>query len=250
MSRSQQTRRDFIKTGSALAAVGLAAPISSAAPSAVGQETSGDKLVVAADRHGGRVSEIGEQTARLANLVAFADVHLGRAAAFVKQGEKHTVAKCDVYQDYRKILDRKDVQAVTIGTPDHWHVKIAIDALKAGKDVYCEKPLTLTIGEGKLICRAVKETGRVFQVGTQQRSEYQPVLLGSHRHCPKRPARRKTQGHARSSAPAAGRPRTRRKNRRRSSIGTCGWARRRRFPTAITVSATSSVGGSTTPAAR
>jgi len=60
---------------------------------------------------------------------------------------------------------------VTIGTPDHWHVPIAIAAMKAGCDVYCEKPLTLTIDEGKEICRCVEETGRVFQVGTQQRSE-------------------------------------------------------------------------------
>ena len=70
-----------------------------------------------------------------------------------------------------KLLDRKDIELVTISTPDHWHTKIAIDALRAGKDVYCQKPLTLTIDEGKLLCRVVKETGRVLQVGTQQRSE-------------------------------------------------------------------------------
>ncbi len=75
------------------------------------------------------------------------------------------------------MLDRPDVQAVTIGTPDHWHVKIAIDAMKAGKDVYCEKPLTLTIEESKIICQAVKESGHVFQVGTQQRSEYERAFL-------------------------------------------------------------------------
>ena len=77
-----------------------------------------------------------------------------------------------MYEDYRKVLDRKDIDIVTIVTPDHWHSKIAIEAMQAGKDVYCEKPLTLTIDEGKKICQVQKQTGRVFQVGTQQRSEF------------------------------------------------------------------------------
>jgi predicted dehydrogenase len=75
------------------------------------------------------------------------------------------------YADYRRVLDRKDIDAVMIATPDHWHTKISVEAMRAGKDVYCEKPLTLTIDEGKLIERVVKETGRVFQVGTMQRTE-------------------------------------------------------------------------------
>ena len=79
--------------------------------------------------------------------------------------------KADTYSDYRQLLERQDIDIVTIGTPDHWHTRIALEALAAGKDVYCEKPLTLTIDEGKMICEAVKRSGRVFQVGTQQRSE-------------------------------------------------------------------------------
>jgi len=75
-------------------------------------------------------------------------------------------------EDYRKLLDRKDVDVVLIATPDHWHTKMVIDACRAGKDVYCEKPITLTVDEGKLLRKVVKETGRVVQVGTWQRSDW------------------------------------------------------------------------------
>ncbi len=76
-----------------------------------------------------------------------------------------------IFEDYRKLLDRKDIDVLMIGTPDHWHTKMVIDACRAGKDVYCEKPLTLTIDEGKHLCKVVKETKRVVQVGTWQRSD-------------------------------------------------------------------------------
>ncbi len=77
-----------------------------------------------------------------------------------------------IFEDYRDLLKRKDVDIVLIGTPDHWHAKILIDACRAGKDVYCEKPLTLTIDEGKLIRKVVGETKRVVQVGSWQRSDH------------------------------------------------------------------------------
>ncbi len=77
-----------------------------------------------------------------------------------------------IYEDYRRLLDRKDVDVVTIGTPDHWHTKMVIDACRAGKDVYVEKPLTLTIDEGKHLTKVVRETGRVVQVGSWQRSDH------------------------------------------------------------------------------
>jgi predicted dehydrogenase len=75
------------------------------------------------------------------------------------------------FEDYRELLARKDIDVVTIGTPDHWHTKMVIDACRAGKDVYCEKPLTLTIEEGQQLCKVVRETGRVVQVGSWQRSD-------------------------------------------------------------------------------
>jgi predicted dehydrogenase len=78
---------------------------------------------------------------------------------------------CKGYADYRELLAQPGIDAVVIGTPDHWHTRIAVDAMRANKDVYCEKPLTLTIDEGKALRRAQRDTGRVFQVGSQQRSD-------------------------------------------------------------------------------
>jgi len=106
-----------------------------------------------------------------ADFAALVDVDSRVLGDHVAQVEKTTGRKPDASADYRQVLDRKDIDAVMIATPDHWHTKIAIEAMAAGKDVYCEKPLTLTIDEGKQIERAVERTGRVFQVGTMQRSE-------------------------------------------------------------------------------
>jgi len=75
------------------------------------------------------------------------------------------------FEDYRELLARPEVDVVLIGTPDHWHVKMALDACRAGKDVYVEKPLSLTIDEGQLLARVAQETGRVVQVGSWQRSD-------------------------------------------------------------------------------
>jgi predicted dehydrogenase len=79
-------------------------------------------------------------------------------------------AQAAVHADYRALLDRKDVDAVLIATPDHWHAQMAVDACRAGKDVYIEKPLTFKAEEGHAIARAVRESARVMQVGLQQRS--------------------------------------------------------------------------------
>lgn len=76
----------------------------------------------------------------------------------------------DTYENYRELLDRKDIDAVVIATPDHWHAMIAIDAAKAGKDIYCEKPLALTVEEGRAMVEATRKYNRVFQTGNMQRS--------------------------------------------------------------------------------
>ena len=171
MSLLQTNRREFLRTtslatGSALVPYVLTARIGRTAE-------ANDRLNVAAIGTGGRGSAVGHQAGRLGNMVACADVDRRRAEKFATKYE----GKCDVYTDYRKILERKDVDAITCGTPDHWHTKIVIDAMEAGKDVYCEKPLTLTIAEGQQIVDVLEKTKRVFQVGTQQRSEYEGRFL-------------------------------------------------------------------------
>ncbi len=82
-----------------------------------------------------------------------------------------TEAGVKEYRDFRELIARSDIDAVVIGTPDHWHAPISIMAMKAGKDVYCEKPLTLNIAEGRQMVKVARETGRVFQTGSQQRSD-------------------------------------------------------------------------------
>ena len=162
-------RRRFLKVSAGLAAAGVAAPWF--LPHALAADAASDKLTVAAIGVGGRGSAIGQQAAQLGQLVACCDVHRGNAERFA-EGIKKRGGACRIYTDYRELLaQEKDLDAVTIGTPDHWHVKIAIEALQAGKHVYSEKPLTLTIEEGVLVNKAVRKYKKTFQVGTQQRSE-------------------------------------------------------------------------------
>jgi predicted dehydrogenase len=94
--------------------------------------------------------------------------HLDNALAMMKKDGSESATG---YKDYRELLDNKDINAVTIATPDHWHTLVVLEALKKGKDVYCEKPLTLTVAEGQVLVKAAKASGRIFQVGSQQRSD-------------------------------------------------------------------------------
>lgn len=166
----ESSRRGFLKT---TAAAGSALAVSS---TAIGADES-NKLRLAVIGVGGsrgrysRGGSIARDAANHATVVAVCDVddrHNNEFAKWALDKKKQTINK---YRDYREMLDKEKPEVVTIGTPDHWHVPIAIACLKAGAHVYCEKPLTLTIDEGKQIRKAVEETGKVFQVGTQQRSD-------------------------------------------------------------------------------
>src|SRR4051812_34329065 len=174
------TRREIIRTGITAAGVTLAASASRAfaadapapAPAkptpttAAATTRANSKPGIGWIGNGGIARYKANFGPRYGDVVACCDVDKGHATAFAKD---FSGGKAFVTQDYRNVLDRKDVDVVFIDTPDHWHVKIAIDAMRAGKDVYCEKPLTLTIDEGRHICAVARETARVFQVGTQQR---------------------------------------------------------------------------------
>ncbi len=113
-------------------------------------------------------------------ILALSDVESGRLDQSKGMVEKRyadamgkgTYSGCDTYRDFREVLARDDIDAVVIATPDHWHAIPSIEAAKAGKDIYCEKPMTRTIEEGRAVVNAVRRYGRIFQTGSQQRSDY------------------------------------------------------------------------------
>ena len=167
MNRSTSRRR-FLKTTSA-AAIGAAACWVTDAPARAAHFTSkNDRPLIAAVGVGGRGLADAKAAAEFGDFVAICDADVKHA----EQAKEVFGGKATVFQDYRKMLDaHPEIEAVINGTPDHWHTAINVAACQAGKDVYTEKPLTLTIEEGQILRRVVRETGRIVQVGTQQRSQ-------------------------------------------------------------------------------
>ena len=169
MSASRQSsRRSFLQGVAAASSAAIFAPSMSRA---FGYQSPNERPVFATIGLRNQGWSITSKSFEYADFAALADVDSNVLGVNVERTETAQKKKPDAYKDYRAILDRKDIDAVMIATPDHWHTKIAVEAMYAGKDVYCEKPLTLTIAEGKLIEKVVKETGRVFQVGTMQRTD-------------------------------------------------------------------------------
>lgn len=107
---------------------------------------------------------------RLADTVAVCDVDRDRLTAAQRRVEETTKHTCRVYDDYRRLLDDRDVDAVVVTVPDHWHALITMAACEAGKDVYCEKPLSLTVADGRAMVTAARRYERVVQTGSMQRS--------------------------------------------------------------------------------
>lgn len=148
------SRRNFIQGAAALPAVAGARPIA-----------ANDRIRFGMIGTGARSHQIMEAM-KLVPGIEFAgvvDAYKGR----VERAIARTGGKAKAYPDYREILADKSIDAVVIATPDHWHKQMVVEAVRAGKDVYCEKPLTYRTSEGPEIIRAAKETGRIVQVGSQ-----------------------------------------------------------------------------------
>lgn len=160
MSRFAPNRRQFL---------GLAAAAGAAPYWLTARQAGADEPKSAADRPligwigaGGRGTAVVQQAAQFGRVAAICDVDLAQA----EKAQAKLFPKADVCQDYRRLLDRKDLDVIVNATPDHWHTAISVAACKAGRDVYAEKPMTLTIDEGKILRKVVQETGRVVQIGT------------------------------------------------------------------------------------
>lgn len=171
MEMQNQNRREFVKRTAGIAA-GSLTPYFFSTAKTLAEETrsKNDRFRVGLIGAGGMGVENLYVARPWCDVVAIADVDSTHADG---ANQKLSGGKADVYGDYRAVLERDDLDAVHIATPDHWHAKPLVEALLAGHDVYCEKPLTYDIAEGKLIRKVLKQTNRIVQVGTQQRSTFE-----------------------------------------------------------------------------
>ncbi len=162
-------RRQFLKKAAA-GVVGVPYFVSSSALGLGGKVPASERIVVGCIGVGARGSSM------MRSFMSYDDVQIVAVCdvdRHVRDQAKASFGSTPrAFEDYQELLQRKEVDVVTIGSPDHWHTKMVIDACRAGKDVYCEKPLTLTIDEGKQLRKVVKETGRIVQVGSWQRSDH------------------------------------------------------------------------------
>tara|TARA_Y100001960_G_scaffold332410_1_gene432792 strand:+ start:709 stop:2058 length:1350 start_codon:yes stop_codon:yes gene_type:complete len=167
---TRSTRRNFLQSNTAIllaATSGTAFHCNASAQQPAKPKSPNERLRVGSIgvRYQGTV--ITEKARHYGDIVAFADVDRN-----VREQARSSFGSTPrIYENYEDMLEKANLDVVLIGAPDHWHVKMAADACRAGKDVYVEKPLSLTINEGKFLRQVVQETGQVLQVGSWQRSD-------------------------------------------------------------------------------
>ncbi|MBM4000150.1 MAG: Gfo/Idh/MocA family oxidoreductase [Planctomycetes bacterium] len=170
-SSNQSNRREFLRRSAAAAAAAGSVPYFAWSPKAFANRDKNDRPAIGCIGVGSMGSGDAHAHSGFGDILAVCDADASRIAK-AKDDPNIGKGKADGYGDYRKMLDRKDIEVVSVVTPDHWHVKIAIEALQAGKHVFCQKPLTLTVEENQLIRNACRKFGdRIFFIGTQQRSD-------------------------------------------------------------------------------
>ncbi|MFY8202580.1 MAG: Gfo/Idh/MocA family protein, partial [Pirellula staleyi] len=159
---TQSNRREFIKHTSVAAAAASFVPYIQTSASAT-QVSANDRFTIGCIGVGSMGTGDAHAHARFGDIVAVCDVDASRAEK-AKNDDKLGKGKAEAFTDYRKLLDRKDINVVSVVTPDHWHTKIAIEALQAGKHVFCQKPLTLTLEENLRIRAACKANPKLVFV--------------------------------------------------------------------------------------
>lgn len=164
-SEENPGRREFLKAGASLGAV---AALGSAASYAriIGANEKVQTGFIGVGNRGGQLFDLTVQHCQDARIVGICDVY----KPYLEHAQKEAGGPTTGYNDYRKLLDDKGIDAVVIATPDHWHAKQFVDACAAGKDVYVEKPLSLTVAEGRKMVEAAGRATRITQMGAQRHS--------------------------------------------------------------------------------
>ena len=163
---SRLTRRDFIKSSAAVGASLALAPHSRV----LGANNDIRIGVIGVGGQGGNHMGYFHKLSGV-RLVAICDADKAHIEKRARDFEKKNNVKLKTYMDVRKMLDDKDIDAVTTATPNHWHSLISIWACQAGKDMYCEKPVSHNVWEGRKIVEAARKYNRIVQTGTQKRSD-------------------------------------------------------------------------------
>jgi len=178
MSKNKLSRRGFLKSAATAAAGVITFPyiVPSSALGKADAVAASSRITlgfVGVGDHGTRVNLKNFLGNPDTQVIAVCDVdssHREQARQMVN--EKYANQDCAAYNDFRELTGRDDIDAVIVSTPDHWHVPVSIAAVRAGKDVYCEKPLSVTVAEGQALSDAVGRYGRIFQTGSEFRGAY------------------------------------------------------------------------------